>query len=103
MRLIDADALEEVVYDDLHYGAGIEYEEFDLVINYLDSAPTINTESLKPRGKWHKLSETKLTKTVECTHCNWSARFKKEGGIIVDSFLYCPSCGAEIKGAGENA
>lgn len=52
MRLIDADALEEVVYDDLHYRAEIENEDFDLVINYLEAAPTIDPESLRPLGVW---------------------------------------------------
>lgn len=46
---------------------------------------------------WHKLHETKLTKTVECTHCNTAFRFKKDGAIIVDKFLFCPACGSKMK------
>lgn len=47
----------------------------------------------RPKGRWHTLHETKLTKTVECTHCNTPFRYQKKGNIIVDDFYYCPNCG----------
>ena len=51
----------------------------------------------RPRGRWHTLHETKLTKTVECTHCNTPFRYQKKGNIIVDDFYYCPNCGQAIE------
>lgn len=53
-------------------------------------------EDLRPKGKWHKLHETKLTKTVECTHCNMEFRFRKLKDLNMDLAHYCPNCGAEM-------
>lgn len=52
----------------------------------------------RPKGRWHTLHETKLTKTVECTHCNAPFRYKKKDNLIVDDFYYCPNCGREMRG-----
>ena len=53
-------------------------------------------EHYQRRANWHKLQETKLTKTVECTHCNAEFRFKKNGDVIIDLLPYCPACGTKI-------
>lgn len=69
---------------------------------YMNEAFDVAIEALsqpeRPKGRWHTLHETKLTKTVECIHCNTPFRYKKKDNLIVDDFNYCPNCGREMKG-----
>ena len=62
MRLIDADALYEEVFNDLRYRGIIEHEDFDVIINYLDAAPTIE---VKPELSEQWIDREKLLKKID--------------------------------------
>lgn len=53
MRLVDADAIERQAYDDVHHHAELEDWEFDVVVNYLarartiDAVPVVRCEQVK--------------------------------------------------------
>ena len=91
MRIIDADELEKKVYDDLHYRAKIEDWEFDLVINYLDSAPTLSYKDLVPQGEWLWFGKRGIYGDMyACSECH--AKYDGQSP-------FCPNCGARMKGA----
>ena len=83
-RLIDADALIEVLNDNgVPYNADANY--------FIEHAPTIDAVSVV-HGKWIKRHGT-----INCSVCkrsNWSACFED----TVRSFNFCPNCGADMRG-----
>ena len=92
MRLIDADALREVMYHEAFEkdtdmqkwdgGCWIRYKMFE---NAIESAPTIEAEPVR-RGKWVVAGNT--THYYICSVCG------KPG----DGFdIYCRSCGAKME------
>lgn len=97
MRPIDADALfhklSRIAVTDDVFGMGVADGIAKAMAAILE-APTI----MGIHAKWHKLAETKLTKTVECTHCNFSVRYNKEREVQFDKAPYCPNCGARMDG-----
>lgn len=94
MRLIDADALGvgrcsmEVL--PAAYCAG-----WNGLINLIESAPTIDPESLRPKGAWIMRGGK-----LYCSHCGERAGVTRD----MDDFWYtkgtdfCPSCGADMRG-----
>lgn len=53
------------------------------------NTPTIDPESLRPRGHWE--SPSKLLNIVNCTACKTT--FPGD----FDEFRYCPNCGAKME------
>ena len=83
-RLIDADAL--------HWRMGVNQDDeqiFYVTGEDIDAAPTIDPESLRPRGHWE--SPSKLLNIVNCTACKTA--FPGD----FDEFRYCPCCGAKME------
>ena len=79
-RLIDANAL--------HYRMGVNQDDkqiFYVTGEDIDAAPTIDPESLRPKGHWERPS--KLLNIVNCTACKTA--FPGD----FDEFRYCPYCG----------
>lgn len=108
MKLIDADALKEVLqrYHNLYHaqcgnliGQGLQ-RAIKSCIDLLDNAPTIDPESLRPQGTWIMRGGKRY-----CSHCNERACVTRD----TDDFWYtvgtafCPNCGAKMKGAGDDA
>lgn len=69
----------------------------DDTLDYIDSEPAADVAPIR-HGRWHKLAETKLTKTVECTHCHYTVRYNKANGVPFDKAPFCLSCGAKMDG-----
>lgn len=83
-RLIDANAL--------HYRIGVNQDDkqiFYVTGEDIDAAPTIDPESLRPRGHWERPS--KLLNIVNCTACKTT--FPGD----FDEFRYCPCCGTKME------
>ena len=103
MRLIDADRInfyKATVARGMHSFENVEIVEKIQV----DRMPTIDTESLRPNGKWIdrwtvKNPQVEEIPSVECSNC---------GMLFCDlinnhreMFRFCPHCGAKMDG-GEN-
>ena len=65
-------------------------------LSEIQSAPTIDPESLRPHGHWIQTKSAWEQKQLECSCCGskWPeyARF----------FAYCPYCGAKMEDTNEN-
>ena len=86
MRLINADALIDTLYDH-EFASYIDKGEVSTVIN---DEPTVDAEPVK-HGKWKKIRGA-----INCSACkssSWSMSF--EG--LVTAFNYCPNCGARME------
>lgn len=83
MRLIDADELKKEVESAFHGALGITVT--GAVHEIIDRQPTIDPESLRPKGHWE--SPSKLLNIVNCTAC------KTTFPVDFDEFRYCPCCG----------
>ncbi len=96
MRPIDADALISFI-DMGHLRNPLEacYSERD-VVDMLESRPTITMDDLRPQGLW-KLADD--GDGVVCSECG------TDFCILVyatDDFHFCPNCGADMRGGGED-
>lgn len=105
MRPIDADALMvevqkgTIISDDL-YGIGI-MAGVDSFAKKLEAAPTLTLDDLRPKGRW----ADKQNENVWCSVC----RCHPLKDMDKDSVYYwkyepdfCPSCGADMRGGGED-
>lgn len=92
MRLIDADAAYERAQADLLRG-GLEDWGFDMIVNLLDSAPTVDAVPVV-HGRWEWLGPNGLVADCMCGTCSaCKVRIK----YIVNTML-CPNCGAKMDG-----
>ena len=96
MRLIDANALEQIITEKFkeHYGNTVYQfmrDFFAFVIRQIRKAPTIEAEPVR-HGRWSVLMVNGLAMGVNCSECHttWDANSN-----------YCPNCGAKMDG-GEN-
>jgi transposase len=89
MRLIDADAAYERAQVDSRRGA-LEDWEFDMIVNLLDSAPTVDAAPVV-HGRWIEESGTQI-----CSNCGEEHEW--------DSYRasYCDCCGAKMDGGDPN-
>ena len=95
MRIIDADALLEAYWEE-QKKPGI-YSTEKLII----TAPTIDPESLRPKGLWigeaDGYADGELVYDVwncsECNHCIDDGT--DDPGLLPN---YCPNCGAKMEG-----
>lgn len=89
-RLIDANAL--------HYRMGVNQDDEQIFFatgEDIDAAPTIDPESLRPRGHWEKetvdgpdVVKYSSLLSVFCSRCERRAWTKSN---------YCPHCGAKME------
>ena len=86
MRLIDADAVKDVIAELNENGYGISPSGLAFVRNILLRMPTIEPK----RGKWEKISD----RNYKCSCCNawWSV----DRDSTMKDFNYCPNCGAKM-------
>lgn len=98
MRPIDADWLVEVLnnrgYRIVSFYFGGIRKIFDTK-EYIDKFPTINTEELRPKGKWVERKEIFIESEGEvdaigCTNCGKSQR-------KYNKTPFCPNCGADMR------
>lgn len=84
MRLIDADAFEVVVLQDVsnEFAEGVQY-----AMELLDKAPTIEARPVV-RGEWVDLGRNYYTVVSQCSECGAKYDFRSP---------YCPNCGAEMR------
>lgn len=83
VRLIDANALLEQT--EIICGRYEVQWTDNRVMVWIDNAPTIDPESLRPHGKW--------TKDHMCTNCGEFALEAPEAHCYYHT-IYCPHCGA---------
>lgn len=100
MRPIDADALMTevlkgtIISDDL-YGMGI-MAGVDSFAKKLEAAPTLTLDDLRPKGRWimkETMIRSPFAKNAYCSECNEETSFLHD---------FCPSCGADMRGGGED-
>lgn len=88
MRLIDADALDEVVIDlNLNRDFGITRGEYKLIDSVLFEFPTIEE---RKKGEWEFPHTDKRYK--KCSVCG------REFYSIPHTAHFCPNCGADMRG-----
>lgn len=84
MRLIDADALKKDF--NLNFG-GVSHAAAAAEI--IDRQPTIDPESLRPRGRWKDACYYHdCPLCYECSNCGLKLMYKPN---------YCPHCGAKME------
>lgn len=97
MRLIDADAAVEQSRNDEYMWA---YDLTDLE-EFLTLVPTIDPESLRPKGRWvdPKWNDMWQSMTATCSHCLERGEVRvrtNERGMKVINSPSCPQCGAKM-------
>lgn len=95
MRLIDADALEELIYTlckswdkNMPYGGG-RIDSYMFVISAIKQAPTFENE--RSHGKW--ICDKRYL-DCRCSICN---SYPLERGDYPELSSYCPQCGAKME------
>lgn len=58
----------------------------------------MNKEYKDNCAKWRVVGYSKISKTVECTHCKERFWFLKKGQLNIDKMDFCPKCGFHITG-----
>lgn len=100
VRLIDANALLEQT--EIICGRYEVQWTDNRVMVWIDNAPTIGPESLRPQGKWFECDYVEYDGHSECIHypkaalgcTNCRNVFKKE---LLWKRNYCPNCGAKME------
>lgn len=97
MRLIDADALKtelEKLRDGWNYYGGeyesAMYQAYDISVDTVDEQPTVQPQ--RKKGKWIEIEIDAGEFIYKCTKC---------GMRVINPYKYCPNCGAEMSGGGE--
>ena len=86
-RLIDGEKLKNEVASAFHGAIGLTVT--GAVHEIIDRQPTIDPESLRPRGKWEDACyyhDRPLC--YECSNCGLKLMYKPD---------YCPHCGAKME------
>lgn len=104
VRLIDANALHKILEEAQDgtrriYSSLVDYRDKEVCKGELgtyarakrmvEDAPTIDLESLRPKGRWVQRVLTGKQGSATCSECNttWDAQSN-----------YCPNCGAKMEG-----
>jgi hypothetical protein len=89
MRLIDADAMRQGW---LENGQNEYVYDTNAVLDSIDEQPTIDPESLRPKGKWVKDGDFLI-----CLNCESEINVKNSLGVE-NRKNFCPNCGARMEG-----
>ena len=88
MRLIDADALktkiQKIKAETLEHGFAPESVCGDILLNFLDNAPTIEAKPVV-HAHWAEIANGFMV----CSHCEESVEENRK-------YSYCPICGAQM-------
>lgn len=98
-RYIDADKLWTRLQQYENFECPPTTSAFDAVAGFrtlIISAPTLTLDDLRPKGRWERDENGK----VYCGVCKKKALEAREGVWFVPDF--CPSCGADMRGGGED-
>ena len=89
MRLINADTLLEKVWDvDCRCGYVQVVDRADI-----ETAPTIDPEDLRPRGRWEPVDHDGSWRVDKCSICHRRMHY-----VNYDQpYQYCPNCGAKME------
>lgn len=95
MRPIDADAITYCHYDLDNYHSFRAIEEDDIA-----EMPTLTLDDLRPKGRWVMRGGKRY-----CSHCGERACVTrdKEDFWYTKGTQFCPDCGADMRGGGEDA
>lgn len=99
MRLIDADALIPMMKyatTDSDIGVFPIKIGFDAIVKVINAQPTIEPEQKK--GKWIATQEWG-GRNYSCSCCRFS--FMVDTCMYEPMWIFCPNCGAEMKGEGK--
>ena len=90
MRPIDADAITYCAYDldAYHFFRAVDEED-------IAEMPTLTLDDLRPKGRWKPLPEDYREQILgnKCSLCGYE--------YFGSRFNFCPSCGADMRGGGE--
>ena len=98
MRLIDADELLGKAITERRFVVACKDLVRDFVVirtvykdlaEFIASAPTINPDDLRPRGRWIPHDDEMFGMTCECSACHIET---------CGDTPYCPNCGAKMEG-----
>ena len=88
VRLIDANEAMLNTYHDVYWTES----EAAAVRSFLVNQPTIDPESLRPKGRWRKYGSDEWI----CTNCGYDKFCDTlDGGVLPD---FCEGCGAKMEG-----
>ncbi len=59
----------------------------------LENAPTLTIDNLRPKGRWEPVD----ARYSRCTNCKRERNIRTQIG-----WEFCPSCGADMRGGGED-
>lgn len=65
---------------------------FQTLKSYLENAPTLTLDDLRPKGRWEPVD----ARYSRCTNCKRERNIQTQIG-----WGFCPSCGADMRGGGE--
>lgn len=98
MRLIDADALKEIMFQRKkpEHGANSTKERWRYIqwltdYRAIEDAPTID----RPQGKWIRITDEVFADRFECSECGKLPPIENFEWWLSD---YCPNCGADMRG-----
>lgn len=76
-----------------HYDMGY-IDALEQIDDWLDAQPAITLDDPRPKGRWEPVD----ARYSRCTNC------KKERNVRTQiAWAFCPSCGADMRGGGEDA
>jgi hypothetical protein len=88
VRLIDANAFK---MEDFRYCL-----DCDSIIQVIKHAPTIDPESLRPKGRWTENRRVGFSDAIEDDVCWFTYTCSECGGEVMNDYHYCPNCGAKM-------
>lgn len=103
VRLIDANALIEKLREaEARKGLGAAIA--GLLIRYIGKMPTIDPESLRPKGRWigegDGYADGEIVYDVwHCSECDYCIDDGTDDPELLPN--YCPNCGADMRKQGE--
>ena len=108
MRLIDADALIEVVEKSMAENPhkdkmqrGMHTHEHKYFLTLLAGAPTIQPEPQEGEWVYGEDSTADCVDGYRCSQCGFFVPWDYNHKLIdyINDYAYCPNCGAKMKGA----
>ena len=92
-RLIDADALKDVLREYLVIG-------IKPLLRFIDEQPTVSPDEARGVG-YNKLNE--YPTLFHCSVCGWEDDDTATGSGETNTYNYCPNCGARMMAVSEDA